>query len=387
MTEPLAHAWAGAGPVLDAGLRVEIAAALDELAVELPDLDKACLVDFATSVSAVQAAARELDRAIAELDDGPAKRLLLATRGLNRVCQRLYRLEQVRSCAMNQILVRLLGKLAASTYSVSELVAAAPEMLCELGFDRAMISRVEGDVWHPELIYAIGEPGSDELYKQAGAVIPQPLLPGLYETELVRERRSILVTTVRDAADPRRAHPTLVEATGTRNYVATPILSDGQVVGMLHADRYGQRKDVDELDLDLLSIFGEAFELALSRAALHDQLAAARDNSGANPTMLRVERRPGDGIDGLVVRTGSRTAESVALPASLTSREFEVLELVAEGRTNAAIAARLSITDQTVKQHVTHVMRKLGVRNRSEAVVRWFHAAQTWPHRTSSHDE
>ncbi len=52
----------------------------------------------------------------------------------------------------------------------------------------------------------------------------------------------------------------------------------------------------------------------------------------------------------------------------LTPREIEVLELLAEGLANKAIAARLSISDQTVKFHVASICAKLGAANRTEAV-------------------
>jgi two-component system nitrate/nitrite response regulator NarL len=55
---------------------------------------------------------------------------------------------------------------------------------------------------------------------------------------------------------------------------------------------------------------------------------------------------------------------------TLTAREMEVLQLVAEGLPNKTIAARLSITDHTVKFHVNAIMSKLGVQSRTEAVVR-----------------
>jgi len=54
----------------------------------------------------------------------------------------------------------------------------------------------------------------------------------------------------------------------------------------------------------------------------------------------------------------------------LTAREIEVLELLAEGLSNKAIAARLGISDQTVKFHVASITGKLGVANRTEAVRR-----------------
>lgn len=55
---------------------------------------------------------------------------------------------------------------------------------------------------------------------------------------------------------------------------------------------------------------------------------------------------------------------------SLTPREIEVLELVAEGLSNKAVAARLGISDQTVKFHLTSLSGKLGAINRTDAVRR-----------------
>lgn len=53
---------------------------------------------------------------------------------------------------------------------------------------------------------------------------------------------------------------------------------------------------------------------------------------------------------------------------SLSAREIEVLRLVARGASNADVAARLHITDATVKSHLAHVFSKLGVTSRTAAV-------------------
>ena len=54
----------------------------------------------------------------------------------------------------------------------------------------------------------------------------------------------------------------------------------------------------------------------------------------------------------------------------LTSREQQVLRLLAVGRANRDIAAELVVTLDTVKRHVTHILAKLGAVNRTEAVAR-----------------
>ncbi|HSU13878.1 response regulator transcription factor [Longimicrobium sp.] len=56
-------------------------------------------------------------------------------------------------------------------------------------------------------------------------------------------------------------------------------------------------------------------------------------------------------------------------PSQPTDREMEILALVSEGLTNAQIAARLRVSDNTVKFHLQNVYLKLGVRNRTEAAA------------------
>jgi DNA-binding NarL/FixJ family response regulator len=56
--------------------------------------------------------------------------------------------------------------------------------------------------------------------------------------------------------------------------------------------------------------------------------------------------------------------------AELTEREGEVLTLLAEGRSNAEIARTLAVNVKTVQNHVSHVLAKLQVRDRTQAALR-----------------
>lgn len=73
----------------------------------------------------------------------------------------------------------------------------------------------------------------------------------------------------------------------------------------------------------------------------------------------------------VAVRGGSGAPAPSRNDLGLTDRECELLDALAEGLSNAAIAQRLFVTEKTVKNHLNRIYPKLGVSTRSEAIVKW----------------
>lgn len=76
------------------------------------------------------------------------------------------------------------------------------------------------------------------------------------------------------------------------------------------------------------------------------------------------------------LRQGPATVDDEEGPFSLTAREREVMNLIAEGASNRTIAHRLVVTEKTVKNHVHNIYVKLGVTRRGEAIARWLGTAR-----------
>lgn len=109
---------------------------------------------------------------------------------------------------------------------------------------------------------------------------------------------------------------------------------------------------------------------AMADSGEEDSLRAALDifvELGAAPMATRVRQKlRGMGVTGVPIGPREATA---AHPAGLTARQAEVLGLLSEGLTDREIAERLYISPKTVGHHVSAILRKLEVRNRTEAIV------------------
>jgi DNA-binding NarL/FixJ family response regulator len=112
---------------------------------------------------------------------------------------------------------------------------------------------------------------------------------------------------------------------------------------------------------------------ARARDALRAQLLDSSIDVAAEFATVDEARRSGVAADALLMAfdadtASRRRAAPEVVEEPLTPREVQVLELLAAGLANKAIAGRLGISDQTVKFHVAAILGKLGVANRTEAV-------------------
>jgi DNA-binding NarL/FixJ family response regulator len=122
--------------------------------------------------------------------------------------------------------------------------------------------------------------------------------------------------------------------------------------------------DVDEYVYEALSAGASGFLLKDASGA--DLIAAVRVVAGGDALLApSVTRR----LIGDFARRRWHERPSPQVLATLTPRELDVLRLVARGLSNAEIAGELTLAEQTVKTHVGNMLTKLGLRDRTQAVV------------------
>ena len=267
--------------------------------------------------------------------------------------------------------------------SLAELVRQAPALLCVAGdFDRAMISRVRGSTWTPTAVHmAVGM--DDEVNATLVAALRAlqvPLTGSLVETEVLRHRAPMLVEPMRSAGTKSapRTFERLAELLGSSAYVVAPVMIGDRVAGFLHADASMSRRALTVADRAGIQIFATMFGLLYERAAMGQRL---RDQRQAVAAAIDTGSQGDIGPDvARLVRAQVRSAghgrhSDTPWPpvqgGGLTSREWEILRLLAGGATNSQIASTLVVSDNTVKSHIKRILRKLPAANRAEAVYRY----------------
>ena len=198
-------------------------------------------------------------------------------------------------------------------------------------------------------------------------------------TTLLVDEHPLWLDTIQQVVQPMRVR---VLGKATRSSSALAFLSGSAPDLLITGIR------MPEGEMDGISLVREALQLAPSMKAIvlsmyedraHVEAAfaagaAAYVLKSANPDDLRSAIRqafePSLFLASDFMNGAPEPAERGPVDAGLTRREVEILQLVAEGYSNAQLAKMLWVTEQTVKFHLSNIYRKLGVANRTEA-SRW----------------
>lgn len=274
-----------------------------------------------------------------------------------------------------------LRRLGAATSPAQLLDRACEQLVRRCGFGRAVLSRVDAETWRPWMAHFSQNVGADWFGDWVDKAIP---LDGLLETELLDDRRPAAVL---DTGASRVYRPIIVDAGQSSSYVVAPVVLDGQVAGFFHADYGPSRRRIDLIDRDVLWTFAQGFSLAYEKLVLADRLRVQRDRlRAALGCAEEILGAPASAPELVIGDTGP--AAAIAAPAppddqllapvqtprggiELTTREHDVLRLLAVGATNAQIADQLVVSESTVKSHVRHILRKFGAVNRAQAISRY----------------
>jgi DNA-binding NarL/FixJ family response regulator len=196
------------------------------------------------------------------------------------------------------------------------------------------------------------------------AVIADPHPLWLDAVEQVLNRLGITVvgrtTSLKEAA-------TLVRNVSPDILISEIASSDGQLDGLSLLEEVQQ---IDGVRSIVLSLHYEPrhIDAALAAGAVAYVIKTAHPDDLASAIRQAFDHSIYLSTSTVATRSSREAAEDDG--PGLTRRELEILQLVAEGHSNAQLARMLWVTEQTVKFHLSNVYRKLGVANRTEA-SRW----------------
>jgi DNA-binding NarL/FixJ family response regulator len=213
----------------------------------------------------------------------------------------------------------------------------------------------------PQRTYPKGGPFVDQAENPTAVVLDRhPLWHEAVEHVLDR----IGVQVIGKTTSPFEAIE-LVEAESPALFVTGITMADGEIDGLECLRR--AREVAPHLRAVVLSMYTdqEHVDAALAagafayviKSAHPDDLASAVRQAFEHSVFLATAPRP----------AGSWGNGTLAEAADLTRREREILQLMAQGHSNAQLAKMLWVTEQTVKFHLSNIYRKLNVSNRTEA--------------------
>jgi DNA-binding CsgD family transcriptional regulator len=284
-----------------------------------------------------------------------------ALRELRQIQRQLNERDLVRrSDALDEI-QDAVEELAGIGSAAAILERAAETLGRNSGFEQVVVSQVDGDRLVPRSFWARSgaSAATIERIEQVEVALRYPLI----EAEIVAQRGDGAVAI---DADGPRSPAELRELLGWRRYVVAPLRLRESAIGLLHAEPGA----AGELELEVAGIYGKGLAAAFERAVLRETVQRHREELRAAVTGIadHLDESP-PGLE-LAPPPPESAPGSVGEQEKLTRRESEVLKMLGNGQTNAAIATSLLISESTVKFHVKNILLKLGATSRADAVAR-----------------
>lgn len=234
------------------------------------------------------------------------------------------------------------------------------------GFGRAVVLSVSGRTLTAADCGPLADPASDQLRRRVLAD-PPALVPATLEAELVR----------RPTAPPRHSASALAQTLGLAHFGLHPVIVDIHTLALVVVDR--QDRPVEDEDLRWGTLLATLLALTLEMVVMRERVGeVSSELRHFTTSTLALSREVLDGIvalpsnrgsDASLPRIGSGTQTALEAVSSFSERELRVVELLAAGHSNRAIAEQLVLSPETVKTHVSRILRKLGAQNRAEAVA------------------
>lgn len=258
------------------------------------------------------------------------------------------------------------------------------ELCTNLGYGKAMFSVVHGSTWSP-IALAVNPDLNGDFRELIEAIDGRKisLREAPREAELVRRRRPYAV----DAADTyRHTYRPLIDLSRPAGYIAVPVVVGSRAVAMIHVDR--QNDGLTDTDVHIVGTLAAVCASSKERADLRRQIHACNEHVDAEIHRLTRALRHLEHTPVTIPELGTREPSSpdmatfdtqpqdriIPRAQTLTTRERDVLTLMASGATNAAISRQLCISEATVKSHVQRIFKKLGASTRAEVAALYANA-------------
>lgn len=242
--------------------------------------------------------------------------------------------------------------------SVDELLDETGPALTALGFPRVGISFVDSNRWVIQRAYIADSPSLSARVLDISQHHPQDLKPDSFEAQVANGGKGILFGDVGHHLE--RTHGAIAQTLNVTSVLVVPLLITGRSAGLIHVDFsfIPRHRTADQIRnfVDFSRVYNLLFETVFLRDSVH-QFEESLRAGPLKPVSTRKVATPNPGHY-----------------QQLTPRENEVMEHMSRGLTNEQIAGAMFLSSGTVKSHVKHILKKLGVDNRATAIAQYLRA-------------